>query len=185
MIKINLLPEKKPKEEDVKASPAKSFLTLIGGITLAVLLVMGGISYYFASYEKSNLLKQSENNKNQITQLQKKIQDVKKFEALNASIQLKTTLIENLRKHQAVPVRILDEVSSVLPEGVWLTSLTYKDNIVKIEGVAYTNLDIVSYVENFKKSAIITEVSLDESKYDEIDKIQVYKFKLNFRVKDS
>ena len=183
MLKINLLAEKRAKKEQVKATPAKKFLNLILIVTMAVLLVMGGLVYYFTSYQKDSLIKQLENNKNVMAQLQKKIVDVKKFEALNASIEQKTTLIENLRKHQAVPVRILDEVSSVLPEGVWLTSLAYKDNIVRIEGVAYTNLDIVSYVENFKKSAIITEVSLEESKYEEIDKTPVYKFKLNFTVK--
>ncbi len=183
MIKINLIAERKGKKEPVQAPPAKNFLTLLLIVTLAVLVVMGGAAYYFAGYQKGNLQSQLANNKNIIAQLQKKILDVKKFEALNASIEQKATLIESLRKYQAVPVRILDEISAVLPDGVWLTSLAYKDNAVRIEGFAYTNIDIVSYVENFKKSPLIIDVSLDESKYEEIDKVQVYKFKINFKVK--
>ncbi len=183
MIKINLLPgEKKAKKKEAVQSPARKFLTVILAVAVATLLIMLGVTYYLG-YTQDELKKQYESNKVMVTQLQQSIQDVKKFETLNASIQQKTNLIENLRKNQAVPVRILDEVSSVLPEGVWLTSLLFKDNHIVIEGFAFTNLDIVSYIDNFKRSPIISEASLDESKYDEINKVQVYKFKLNFKVK--
>lgn len=183
MIKINLLPvEKKPAKKATTQSPARKFLNIILAVAIFTLAIMISATYYLG-YTQEELKKQFENNKVVISQLQKNIQDVKKFESLNASIEQKTNLIENLRKNQAVPVRILDEVSTVLPEGVWLTSLSYKDNIVIIEGYAFTNLDIVSYIENFKRSSMITDAILDESKYDEIDKVQVYKFKLNFKVK--
>ncbi len=183
MIKINLLAEKRAKKKEVKVTtPARKFLTTILVVALATLLVMLGINYYF-SYSKDELKKQSANNKTQIELLQKNIQDVKKFESLNASTEQKTNLIEKLRKHQSVPVRILDEISAILPEGVWLSSLLYKENNVIIEGFAFTNPDIVSYVDNFKGSAIIADVFLEESKQEEVNKIPVYKFKLNFKVK--
>jgi len=182
MLKINLLAEKRAKKEVAVASPARTFLTKILIIALATFLAMLGITYYMSS-EKESLKKQYEQNKALIAQLQKNIQDVKKFESLNASIGQKATLIESLRKNQAVPVRILDEVSSYLPQGVWLSSLLYKDNVVSIEGFAFTNLDVVAYVENLKKSQIIKDISLDESKSEEIDKMPIYKFKLNFKVR--
>lgn len=183
MLKINLLEEKRGQKKEVKIiTPKRKFLSKVLLVTLATLLVMVGVTYYLSRSEAA-LKKQSEDNKALIAQLQQKIQDVKKFESLNASSQQKAVLIETLRKNQSVPVRILDEISAVLPEGVWLSSMLYKDDSVSIEGYAFTNLDIVSYVENLKRSGLITEVSLDESKYDEIDKIQVYKFRLNFKVK--
>lgn len=182
MIKINLLPEKKVKKKETFQSPASKFLKAVLAVAVATLLIMIGGTYYMSSV-KDGLNKQQESNKALISQLQKNIQDVKKFESMNASIEQKTDLIETLRRNQAVAVRILDEVSAVLPEGVWLTSLIYKGNMVTIEGFAFTNFDIVSYMDNFKKSAIITDAFLDESKYEEINKIQVYKFKLNFKVK--
>jgi len=45
------------------------------------------------------------------------------------------------------------------------------------------NIDIVSYVENLKKSVNFTDVYLEESKQVEFEKVPVYKFKLNFKVK--
>lgn len=182
MIKINLILEKKAKKIETVQSPASKFITVVLAVAVATLLIMLGAKYYM-SYGKDELKKQNESNKTLISQLQKNIQDVKKFESMNASIEQKSDLIETLRRNQAVPVRILDEVSAVLPEGVWLTSLIYKGGMVTIEGFAFTNLDIVSYIDNFKKSAIITDATLDESKYEEINKVQVYKYKLNFKVK--
>ncbi|MBS4062090.1 MAG: PilN domain-containing protein [Bacteroidetes bacterium] len=182
MIKINLLADKKGKKKEPKQPAASKFLVYVLAAAVASILIGGGFTYYL-SYSKEQLKKQIESNKNLVGQLQQKIQDVKKFEALNASFEQKAGLIENLRRNQAVPVRILDEVSAVLPEGVWLSSLLYKDDKVVIEGFAFTNLDIVSYIDNFKKSEIISDVFLDESKFEEIDKVQTYKFKLHFKVK--
>jgi len=178
MIRINLLAEKKKK----KIKGPASFLVTIGIASGAAFLVMGLITFVLTSMA-SNLRKQSESNKAKLTELTRKINEVKKYEKLNKEIEQRNALIETLRKNQAVPVRILDNVSTAIPEGIWLASMTYKDNGVALEGYAFTNIDIVSYVENLKKSANLTDVYLEESKQVEVEKVQVYRFKLNFKVK--
>jgi type IV pilus assembly protein PilN len=179
MIRINLLAEKKKKKR-VKG-PA-SFLVAIIIVSGAALIVMGLVTFLFKS-SVSKLKAQSESNSTKLTELNKKINEVKKYEKLNKEIEQRNALIETLRKNQAVPVRILDDVSTVMPEGIWLASMSYKDNGVGLEGYAFTNMDIVSYVENLKKSVNFTDVYLEESKQAEYEKVQVYKFKLSFKVK--
>ncbi len=115
--------------------------------------------------------------------LSKKIAEIKKFEKLNKELEQRSTLIETLRKNQAIPVRILDEVSSVIPEGVWLNSLAYKENGVSMEGFAFTNIDIVSYIDNLKRLGSVSDVYLEESRESEVEKVKVYKFKLSFKVR--
>ncbi len=78
---------------------------------------------------------------------------------------------------------LLDNVSALVTEGVWLSGMSYRDNRAVVDGYAFTNMDIVSFVENLKKSGAVTDVYLDESKEAEIEKVAVYKFKLNFRVR--
>ncbi|MCX7913249.1 MAG: PilN domain-containing protein [Thermodesulfovibrionales bacterium] len=183
MIKINLLTEKKvKKKEPLLKSSAKRFLINFIAFTAITLVVMLAITYYLSS-SKDDLSAQYQHNQVFMTQLQKSIQDLKKYESMNNAIQQKMTLIETLRKNQAIPVRILDEVSMLLPNGVWLSSLVYKGDIVTIEGYAFTNLDIVSYIDNFKRSTITVEPTLEESKYEELDKVPLYKFKLSFKIK--
>lgn len=179
MIRINLLAEKK-KRRGIKG-PA-SFLVSIILVSGTVLLIMGLVAFLFKS-SVSKLRAQSESNKAKLTELNKKINEVKKYEKLNKEIEQRNALIDALRKNQAVPVMILDDVSTAMPEGIWLASMSYKDNGVGLEGYAFTNMDIVSYVENLKKSVNFTDVYLEESKQVEFEKVQVYKFKLNFKVK--
>ncbi len=178
MIRINLLAQKKKKR--VKG-PASFLATII--ITSGAALILMGLVTFVLKSSVSKLKEQSESNKAKLAELNKKINEVKKYEKLNKEIEQRNALIETLRKNQAVPVRILNDVSMAMPEGIWLASMTYKDNGVGLEGYAFTNIDIVSYVENLKKSANFIDVYLEESKQVEFEKVQVYRFKLNFKVK--
>ncbi|MBI3592921.1 MAG: PilN domain-containing protein, partial [Nitrospirae bacterium] len=140
------------------------------------------VTFWFKSMV-SQLRAQSESNKTMIADLSKKINEVKKFEKLNKELELRAGLIETLRKNQSVPVRILDEVSNIIPEGVWLNSLAYKDNGVSLEGTAFSNIDIVSFVDNLKRSVNTMDVYLEETREADIEKVKVYRFKINFKVK--
>lgn len=179
MIRINVLTEKRKKK--VRKGPA-SFLALLAAATLAAVVVSGGAILFITS-KVSTLNEQSAANKATIGDLSKKIDEIKRYEKLNKEIAQKSALIETLRKNQSVPVRILDEVSSLVPEGLWLDTLSYKDTGITLEGFAFTNIDIVAYVENLKKSKGFADVYLEESRESEIEKVKVYRFKMNFKVR--
>lgn len=182
MIKINLLPEAARKAKKKRAKGPSSFIILFSAITVTTLLIMGGTTFFFKS-EVTRLRDQSEANKAVVASLAKKIAEVKKYEQLNKELDARGKLIESLRKTQSVPVWILDHLSSIIPEGVWLNSISYVGDGVSLEGVAYTNQDVVSYVDNLKRSGNIADVYLEETRESEIDKVKVYRFKLNFKVK--
>ncbi|BCB95498.1 fimbrial type-4 assembly membrane protein [Dissulfurispira thermophila] len=179
MIKINLLTEKKKKK---KLKGMSDFVMVIIAVSSTVLILMGLITFLLKS-NISRLRTESEFNKAKLSELNKKINEVKKYEKLNKEIEQRSVLIETLRKNQAIPVKMLSDVSTAVPEGVWLTSMTYNNSNVGLEGYAFTNIDIVSYVENLKKSENLADVYLEESKQVEVEKVQVYKFKLNFKMK--
>jgi type IV pilus assembly protein PilN len=180
MIRINLLTEKKRKKKSSTSS--QGFYIILGASVLGSLLVMGTTTYVFKSQVSGLKVKIAANEK-QVETIKKNLEQIEKLKATNNELKQRSAIIETLRKNQSVPVRVLDEVSNALPDGVWLNSLSYKDNAVIIEGFAFTNENIVSYVENLKRSGSMTEVYLDESKETEIGKIKVYRFKLNFKVK--
>ena len=182
MIKINLLPEAARKVKKKRRKGPSSFVLLFSVITVTTLLIVGGATLYVKS-EVSKLQAQSESNKAIVASLAKKISEVKKYEQINKELEQRSKLIETLRKSQSIPVWILDHISSVVPEGVWLNSVSYIGEGVSLEGVAFTNQDVVSYVENLKRSANITDVYLEETRESEVDRVKVYRFKLNFKVK--
>jgi type IV pilus assembly protein PilN len=190
MIRINLLVERKQKKQKKVELPpligeqkkGLGFLTLLAIVTGTTILVMALVVFFLQS-KVSDLKSEYGNNQGKIAEFKKKIEEVKKYEALNKAIQQKASLIENLKKNQSVPVRLLDDLSNLLPDGIWLSTVAYNNTQVTIEGIGFTNMDIVAFVENLKKSSTYTEVYLEETKQAKVDKTDVYNFKLNFKVR--
>jgi type IV pilus assembly protein PilN len=147
-------------------------------------MVMGGIIYYF---EKSiTEMKQAvTTNKALLASLQKEANEARKYEKLNKEIQHKGSVIENLRRNQSVPVRVMEDVGAALPEGVWLNALIYKDNAIVMEGYGLTNINVVAYVENLKKTAMLNDATLQESRQMEYEKQPAYRFSVNIRIHPS
>jgi type IV pilus assembly protein PilN len=178
MIKVNLLPLKRKK----KPKPIPSFLITAASVTAVILIVMLGLVFVFNS-RLSSKRAQYKANETKLAELKAKIKEVENFEKLNQTIQERNNLIEQLRKNQSIPVKLLDEASLLLPNGVWLNAITELGENVNIDGYAFANSDIVSYVDNMKNSQTFTDVFLVESKSTNIDNSNLYMFKLTFKLK--
>jgi type IV pilus assembly protein PilN len=179
MIKVNLLPGKRKK----RSKPIPSFLVLTVLITIGVLVVMAYLAFFFSSTlaAKKALFAKHEQ---EIAELKAKIKAVDDFEKRNKTFKERNEIIEQLSRNKSVPVKILDEISALLPNGVWLQGMTVTgDGSLNLEGYGFTNSDIVSYVDNIKNSKMFAEVYLQESKSAELEKVPVYMFKLTFKIK--
>ena len=82
-----------------------------------------------------------------------------------------------------MPLRLLDEVSELMPKGVWLTKLADKGGLINAEGYAFTNSDLVGYVQNLKGSRYLSDVMLVESRQADLGEYAVYKYKMTFKIK--
>ena len=178
MIKVNLLPVKRKK----KHKPIPSFIVTMVIIVIVTIIVMANLAFFFNSRlsKKKALFK---TNENKIVELKQKIKEVENFEQLNKTIEQRNGIIEQLRKNQSMPVRLLDEANNLLPSGVWLDKMAVSGENVSMEGYAFANSDIVTYIDNIKNSQIFTEVYLQESKSTTIENTLLYMFKLTFKIK--
>jgi type IV pilus assembly protein PilN len=178
MIKVNLLPVKRKK----KHKPIPSFIVTMVIIVIVTIIVMANLAFFFNSRlsKKKALFK---TNENKIVELKQKIKEVENFEQLNKTIKQRKGIIEQLRKNQSMPVRLLDEANNLLPSGVWLDKMAVSGENVSMDGYAFANSDIVTYINNIKNSQIFTEVYLQESKSTTIENTPLYMFKLIFKIK--
>ena len=178
MIKVNLLPIKRKK----KHKPIPSFIVTMVIIVLVTIIVMANLAFFFNSRlsKKKALFK---TNENKIVELKQKIKEVENFEQLNKTIEQRNGIIEQLRKNQNMPVRLLDEANNLLPSGIWLDKMAVSGENVSMEGYAFANSDIVTYIDNIKNSQTFTEVYLQESKSTTIENTPLYMFKLIFKIK--
>ncbi|NOZ67664.1 MAG: PilN domain-containing protein [Deferribacteres bacterium] len=176
MIRINLLPGKK--------KPLILPPVLIYGSIATVLLIIGLIFFtVYLNGKVSDMQTEMFNKEKKLNELKAQLKEVQNYERDNKEFRRKAKIIEQLKKNQIVPLRLLDEVSEMLPKGVWLTELSDKSGYISIEGYAHTNYDLVTYVQNLKGSKYLTDVMLVESRQAEIEGVSVYKFKLTFKVK--
>jgi type IV pilus assembly protein PilN len=178
MIKVNLIPVKRRK----KSKPLPTFIITMVIVTIGVSIVMAYLFFFFNSRLSAKKAQFADNGK-KIAELKEKIKAVESFEQLNKTFQQRNDIIEQLSKNRSVPVKLLDEISNLLPNGVWFQTMTVSGDNISIDGYAFTNTDIVSYVDNVKNSKIFTDVYLQESKSTEIEKIPLYVFKLTFKIK--
>jgi type IV pilus assembly protein PilN len=178
MIKVNLLPVKRKK----KAKPVPSFLLATIAVTVAACLIMGYLVFFFTtrlSERKTTFAR----NENTIAELKEKIKAVEDFEQRNKNFKQRNDIIEQLSKNRSIPARLLDELSSLQPTGIWLQTLSVAGDSISLDGFGFTNSEIVTYVDNIKGSKLFTEVYLQESKSTELEKIPLYMFKLTLKIK--
>jgi type IV pilus assembly protein PilN len=179
MIKVNLLPIKRKK----KQKPLPAFLIATVIVTFIICIVMAYLAFFFGTKlsEKKNRFAA---NERKIAELKEQIKAVDEFEQRNKMFKDRNDVIEQLGKNKSVPVRILSEIASLIPKGIWLHSMSViGTNNISMDGYGFTNSEIVAYVENLKASPLFTEVYLQESKSMEMAKISVYMFKLTCKTK--
>ncbi len=180
MIKINLLPStRKPPRKITELQKQMIVAVLIFGAVTA-----GMIFYYFF------LTKKISDRQHDRAVAQKKVADqenmlkeVKNVEAERKLVTEKIAIIEQLKKNQQGPVRLLDEVSRALPNGVNISSFIESSGNVSLAGDAFTNDDVVRFIDNLKRSPYLANVSLQETSQAVSEGIEYYKYKLQFKYK--
>lgn len=178
MIKVNLLPVKRKK----KQKPVPAFLISMVFVTLAVGLILAYLVFFFSGRVSERQAKVRENEA-KIAELKQKIKDVEDYEKRNAVFQQRKEIIEKLGKNKSLPVKILDEISTLLPAGVWLTAMDVKGDGINLSCTAFTNTDVVNYVDNLKNSKLFTDVYLQESVQAQTAGFTLYNFRLTVKVK--
>ena len=190
MIRINLLEERQEKKQNKAESvlvvekkrriPAFAVTLLV--VIFSALFVMA-LAYFLLMMNLDDLKDEYQKNAAQMVDLKKKIDEVKRYEELNKVIQQKTTLIETLKKNQSAPARLLDDISKLIPGEAWITSVTFNNPQIVVEGVSFSNNDVVAFIDSLKRSPDYIDVYLEETKQGNMENLEVYQFKLNFKVK--
>src|SRR5574340_1236450 len=136
MIRINLLPY---REAEKKADLQRQIVIIAGTFALFVILMMT-LQMYLTLTNRS-LEAKVKDREARLAVLQKKIGDIEVFKQDKRDVEKKLSIIKNLERNRLYPVRLLDELSRIVPiEDVWLQKLTEQGTELRIEGVARSNI---------------------------------------------
>lgn len=161
MIKINLLAEKKQPKPDrapkLEMGGGQNIL-LVGIILLGV--VVAGVWWW----SSSNKLDTWQVKHVEADRELQRLEDIRKkgdeYKARKAELARKIDLITTLKKQQAVPVHILDQISKNLPDFLWLESMSVNRNAITISGKATSYNAVTNFYNNLSDSGYFAGVEL-------------------------
>jgi type IV pilus assembly protein PilN len=182
MIRINLLPGPKTRVAKPQYDVRAQGLLGVG----VIIITLAGCWWYAASLESEIEARQEEkrDKEKQVAQLKEQVKQVQDFEQKKKLLEDKNRIIDQLEQSRMGPVKVLDHVSQSLePLKVWLTKLALSSDAVELEGKALTNDDVVEFVNNLRRTDYFSGINLQESKAAVENKINLYQFKLAFRLK--
>lgn len=180
MIRINLLPTKKRASKKITELQQQFLL----GILILVLVGIGLFAYARSLNTKiENLTKTKAAAEARIREQENMLKEVKTVADERKKVTDKINVIEQLKKNQTMLVHLLDDVSKALPQGVNIASLSEDNRKVRLEGEAFTNYDVVRFIENLKATPSMTDVYLEQTVQTSVAGIEIYKYKLKFNFK--
>lgn len=180
MIKINLLPTKKKPPKKVIDLQQQ----LILGLSIIVLLMLGMYYFWKQQTDRIQMLSQIKiTAEKKLHDQENTLKEVQSVEDQRKKVSDKIGIIEQLKKNQSGPVRLLDELSKALPRNVNIASMNEANRTVRIEGDAFSNDDIVRFIDNLKASPMLVDVALQESSQVRRDGVDLYQYKLQFGYK--
>ena len=166
MIKINLLAERKAAKakaaSSLKFEMGGSQNLLLAGIIVVGLLVSAGW-WWARTSELSRVRQQKVVAQAELKRLEEVRKKAEAFKTQKELLERKINLITELKKKQAVPVHILDQVSRNLPEFMWLDSLTANANAINIVGKATTYNAVSNLYDNLRASGQFSDVVLGKT----------------------
>jgi type IV pilus assembly protein PilN len=173
MIRINLLGVDRDRAKKTSlAIPAAHRVTI--GVSIVLVATIVGIGWWFWTLRQESIAVDREIAAAELEtrSLRSVLSQVQQFEARRAQLQQRVTLIEQLRKGQSEPVRVLDQISRSVPDRLWLHDMTQSGSDFTLTGftTSMTALsDFVAAIEStrwFRKPVEILDSQMTSDAKD-------------------
>jgi type IV pilus assembly protein PilN len=158
MMEINLLPHR-------EARRAADLRETVAVLLLGLAVVAGGIFFTDKSVKADLAMAQTN-----VAQLQSDIARyepqqklVRDFKVRKKQLQDKLDIIDSLEQARNGPVRILDELSSNVPDRLWLTGIQTKGTGIRLEGQSLDTGVVADFLRGLNASPFFTNVDLDKT----------------------
>ena len=147
MILINLLPHREAARKRRKEQfMVYAALAAVLGAALSGLIYTTIQSQVDAQQARNAFLRE------ETKKLEEKIKDIAGLQAELVSLKARQAAVENLQSDRNMPVHLLAELVSRLPDGVYLTSMKQENQSVQLVGVAQSQERVSELLRNLNTS---------------------------------
>lgn len=158
MIRINLLPVRVSKK---KVAGRQQILLLALIVVLAVIA-----NWVWASSRAADLASREaklRRTRDEITQLDRIIGEVKDIKAQQAALKEKLDILERLKAGRSGPVKLLDQLAQIIPARLEIKKMDEKGGSVSFDGSAATIDDVSAFMTALKQTPFFTKVELKKT----------------------
>jgi type IV pilus assembly protein PilN len=158
MIRINLLPIRAAKKREFGRQQLVLFaLLLVGALTG---------NYLWWKTEADNLAALNQriaSTQAEIAQLEKTIGEVKSITQDKKSLEDKLKILDTLKKGRTGPVKVMDELATVVPNRVWIVEYSEQNGNAVLRGQAVTYEDLSTFAQKLKTSKYFANVTIKKA----------------------
>jgi type IV pilus assembly protein PilN len=158
MIRINLLPVRAAKKREFGRQQL---------ILFALILVGAGVgNYLWWKSENDNLNALNQrivSTRNEIAQLEKTIGEVKTITQDKKALEDKLKILDTLKKARTGPVKVMDELATIIPYKVWINEYAEQSGNLVLHGSAVTYEDLSSFAQKLKTSKYFSNVTIKKA----------------------
>ncbi|MCL6584489.1 MAG: PilN domain-containing protein [bacterium] len=180
MIRINLLPKRKKKSLSIGKE-------LTSGV-IFLLLLFGAVAlwYHQLNFKIENLQRQISETKRQIETSNIQIDKIKKLKEEKKEVERKLNIIKELKSRQKGPAPLLNQLSLIIPDEIWLSSLSSKGSQLSLEGMSLTANNVADFMKSLENTGLLRQIELDKTEQRAIaDNKKVQNFKIICNLVDS
>ena len=141
-----------------------------GGFKLLFVLLFPVAIYIYESQavpELKRSLMDKQKKLNMLTEKNEKaktaVEETKKFSEDQERLQKQIQTLDGLRKERMREVKILDNIQKDIPEKVWVNAIKFDDKRLLISGLAVSDPDLTTFMENMSRSVFLRDVNLIKS----------------------
>ncbi len=155
MAHINLLPWR----EELRKQRNSNFYTLIGISAGLMVAIIGAVHLQLQAdidyQNRRNSFLQKEN-----MLVDEKIKEIQDLENRRQKLISRMEIIERLQSNRPEVVHLFDELAHLVPEGLYIQSLSQKSRILSIKGVAQSNARVSAFMRSLDQSIWFEEPNL-------------------------
>jgi len=174
MIRINLLPYR----EQLRAERRKQFGVLaFFALLFGAAVVAGGYAI-----NSTQIRVQSDRNtflQTKISELDKQIVEIRSLREQREALLKRKQIIESLQGSRNEAVRLFNDLTRAIPDGMYLTSLKQVGNRVTLTGYSQSDPRVAPLMRNLESTSLFTNPKLVEVKAENINGRRLSRFTLD------
>ncbi len=183
MILINLLPHR-----EIARKRRKDLFNVSAGLAAGLGLAIAGLIFTVLQSQTDAQVARNNLLRNDIKVFDSQIKEIANLEAEIVALQARQQAVEDLQADRNVPVHLLSELTRLLPDGVYVKSLTQTGMDVSMQGVAQSNervsellRDLAGGSDWFTQPQLI-EIVAGSVKLSDRDQRRVANFSIRFKL---